>query len=120
MSWALPFLFIRLIANTRGSNGVASILPETTWSLLVVSLILLLISVIASRRSMQSLWPRFQRRAVLMNGAQSSQFLPKGALVGGAFSALGGAAVGDQMEDQNQRQGVQDYATDQQRRESEC
>ena len=64
MSWALPFLFIRLIANVRGSNGLASIMPETTWILLVVSLILLLISVMAGRRSMQSLWPRFQRRAV--------------------------------------------------------
>ena len=59
MSWALPFLFIRFIANVRSSNGIASILPETTLSLLVVSLVLLLISVLAGRRLMQSPWPRF-------------------------------------------------------------
>ena len=61
MSWALPFLFIRFIANIRGSNGIASILPETTWSLLVVSLVLLLISVVVVR---PLLWPHFQRRTV--------------------------------------------------------
>jgi len=64
MSWALPFLFIQLIANVRGSNGLASVMPETTWILLVVSLVLLFISVMAGRRPMLSLWPRFQRRAV--------------------------------------------------------
>jgi|SRR5581483_739189 len=119
MSWVLPFLFIRFIADIRGSSGIASILPETTWSLLIVSLVLLLISVMAGRRSMQSLWPRFQRHAVLINEAQINEFLSKGALIGGALGALGGAAVGDQMEDQNQRKDVQDYATDQQRRKIE-
>lgn len=64
MSWALPFLFMRLIANVRGPHGLAGIIPEPTWLLLVVSLVLLLISVGASRRSLLSLWPRFQRRAV--------------------------------------------------------
>ena len=106
MSWALPFLFIRFIANVRGSNGIASLMPETTWSLLVVSLVLLFISVRASRRSMQSLWSRLQRRAVLMNEAPISQFLPKGALIGGTLGALDDVAIGDQMEDQNQRQDV--------------
>ena len=71
MSWALPFLFIRFIANVRGSNGIASILPETTWSLLVVSLILLLISVRGSRRSIQSLWPPLLETTVLMNETQT-------------------------------------------------
>jgi hypothetical protein len=40
----------------------------------------------------------------------------KEALGGGALGALGGAAVGDQMESQNQRQDIQAYEADQQRR----
>jgi uncharacterized membrane protein YtjA (UPF0391 family) len=44
MSWALPFLFIRLIASVRSSNGFASIMPETVWILFAVGLILLLIT----------------------------------------------------------------------------
>lgn len=64
MSWALPFLFIRLIAHIRGANGLAGLMPEPTWTLLVVSLILLLVSVMAGRHSMLLLWLRFQRRTV--------------------------------------------------------
>ena len=61
MSWALPFLFIQLIAHVRGANGLARLMPEPTWTLLAVSLVLLLISVVVGR---PLLWPRFQRRAV--------------------------------------------------------
>src|SRR5882762_3971205 len=43
----------------------------------------------------------------------------KGALVGGALGALGGAAVGDQMQGQRQRQDAQAYEVEQQRREVE-
>jgi uncharacterized membrane protein YtjA (UPF0391 family) len=64
MSWALPFLFIRLIAYLHGANGFTNLMPELPWTLLVVSLALLFISVIASRHSILLLWPRFQRRAV--------------------------------------------------------
>jgi uncharacterized membrane protein YtjA (UPF0391 family) len=64
MSWALPFLFIRLIAHVRGANGLASVMPEPPWTLLGVSLVLLLLSVMAGRHSLLLLWPRFQRRTV--------------------------------------------------------
>jgi uncharacterized membrane protein YtjA (UPF0391 family) len=64
MSWALPFLFIQLIAHVRGANRLASIIPEPTRLWLVVSLVLLLMSVVAGRRSLLALWPRFQRHAV--------------------------------------------------------
>jgi len=64
MSWALPFLFIQLIAHIRGAKGLASLMPEPTWILVGGSLVLLFLSVVASRRSLLSLWPRFQRRAV--------------------------------------------------------
>jgi uncharacterized membrane protein YtjA (UPF0391 family) len=64
MSWALPFLFIRLIAHVRGANGLASPMPELPWTLLVVSLVLLLIGGMAGRHLMLLLWPRFLIRAV--------------------------------------------------------
>lgn len=64
MSWAFPFLFIQLIVHVRGANGLAGIIPEPTWLWLIVSLVLLLMGVVASRRSLLALWPCFQRRAV--------------------------------------------------------
>jgi hypothetical protein len=62
MGWGLPFLFIRLTADMRGTNGLASLIPESSWSLLVVSLMLLAIGVMASRHSILLPWSRFQRR----------------------------------------------------------
>ena len=50
MSLTLSFLFIRLIANVRGPHGLAGIMPEPLWLWLVVSLVLLFIGVLASRR----------------------------------------------------------------------
>ena len=64
MSWVLPFLFIQLIAHVRGANRLSNLMPESTWILLVVSLVLLLMSGVVSRRLLLSLGPRFQRRAV--------------------------------------------------------
>ena len=64
MSWALPFLFIQLIAHVRGANGLANLMPEPPWTLLVVSLVLLPLSVMTIRHSLLFLWPRFQRRPV--------------------------------------------------------
>ena len=64
MSLTLSFLFIRFIANVRGPHRLAGIMPEPLWLWLVVSLSLLFIGVLASRRALPSLWPRFQRRAV--------------------------------------------------------
>lgn len=64
MSWALPFLFIRLIAYLHGANGFPNLIPELPWTLLIESLTLLLISITAGRYSMLLLWPRFQRRAM--------------------------------------------------------
>ena len=55
MSWVLPFLFVQLIATVRDAKGLAGIIPEPTWTLLVVSLALLLMSVMASRRLLLSL-----------------------------------------------------------------
>jgi uncharacterized protein YcfJ len=43
----------------------------------------------------------------------------KGALIGGALGALGGGLVGDQLEGQTQRQNVQSYELEEQRRELE-
>lgn len=43
----------------------------------------------------------------------------KGALIGGALGALGGGFMGDQMYGQDQRQNVQAYELEQQRREIE-
>lgn len=64
MSWALPFLFIRLIAYLQGATGFTHLMPERPWTLVIVSLALLLVSLMAGRYSMLLLWPRFQRRAV--------------------------------------------------------
>ena len=64
MSLTLSFLFIRLIANVRGPHGLAGIMPEPLWLWLIVSLALLFMVVLASRRVMPSLWPRFQRHTV--------------------------------------------------------
>jgi uncharacterized membrane protein YtjA (UPF0391 family) len=47
MSWALPFLFIQLIASVRDAKGLASLMPEPPWTLWVVSLVLVLIGVMA-------------------------------------------------------------------------
>ena len=64
MSLTLSFLFIRLIANVRGPHGLAGIMPEPLGVWLVVSLALLFIGGLASRRVIPSLWPRFQRHTV--------------------------------------------------------
>ena len=64
MSWALPYLFIQLIVNVRGPHVLTSITPEPMWLLLIVSVVLLFMSIMANHRSLLSLWPRFQRRAV--------------------------------------------------------
>ena len=59
MSLTLSFLFIRLITSVRGPHGLAGIMPEPLWLWLIVSLALLFIGGLASRRVMPSLWPRF-------------------------------------------------------------
>ena len=59
MNLTLSFLFIRLIANVRGPHGLAGIMPEPMGLWLVVSLALLFIGVLTSRRVMPLLWPRF-------------------------------------------------------------
>jgi hypothetical protein len=64
MSLTLSFLFIRFLAHVRGPHRLAGIMPEPLWLWLVVSLALLFIGELISRRLMPSLWPRFQRHAV--------------------------------------------------------
>jgi hypothetical protein len=64
MSWALPSLFIRLIAHVRGANGLARLIPHPTWTLLGVSLVVFFLSVVTGRHPMLFRWPRFQRRGV--------------------------------------------------------
>ena len=64
MTRALSVLFIQLIAHVRGAKELVGLMAESLWLWLVVSLILLLISVVAGRRSMLLLWSHFQRRAV--------------------------------------------------------
>jgi hypothetical protein len=64
MTRALTVLFIQLIANVRDSHGLAGIMPEPPWPWLVVSLVLLLMSVLASHRFIPSLWLRFHRHAI--------------------------------------------------------
>ena len=64
MTWALTVLFIQLIANARGPHRLAGIMPEPLWLWLVMSLVLLFVSVMASRRSMLFLWSRVQRHVV--------------------------------------------------------
>ena len=64
MTRAFSVLFIQLIANVRGSHGLAGIMPEPPWSWLVVSLVLLSTSVLVGRRFRPSLLFRLQRRAV--------------------------------------------------------
>lgn len=64
MTRALTVLFIQLIANVRGSYGLAGIMPVPPWPWLVVSLVLLLMSVLVGRRFRPSLLFRLQRRAV--------------------------------------------------------
>ena len=64
MNLTLSFLFIRFIANVRGPHRLAGIMPEPLGLWLIVSLALLFMVVLASRRVMPSLWPRFQRHTV--------------------------------------------------------
>lgn len=64
MTWALTVLFIQLIANARGPHRFTGIMADPPWPWLVVSLVLLFVSVMASRRSMLFLWSRFQRHGV--------------------------------------------------------
>lgn len=55
MTLTLTVLFIQLVTNLRGSHGLAGIMPEPLWPWLAVSLVLLLMSVLASRRVIPSL-----------------------------------------------------------------
>lgn len=63
MSWTLPFLFIQLIAHVRGATGFISPMPELTWTLLLISVVLLCVSVILGYHARALLWLRFQGRS---------------------------------------------------------
>lgn len=64
MSWALPFLFMRLIANLHSSTVFASSAPQVAWILFVVCLAFFFIRVRAGRPSVLPLRFGFQSRAV--------------------------------------------------------
>lgn len=64
MSLTLSFLFFQFIANVRGPHGLAGTGSEPLWLWLIVSLALLFIGGLVSRRFMPSLWLRFQRPAL--------------------------------------------------------